>query len=597
MLRVPGADELLRGSLLHLSDSRTLAQWLTHNPFGRSLADRFVAGETLDSAIMAVRELNAESIRGSLDHLGEAVTNPAEAIQSADDDLDILRRLHETGVDCNVSLKLTQMGLDVSQMLCLDNLLRVLDKAREIDQFVRLDMESSRHTEDTLRIFEHLWTRGYRNCGVVLQAYLYRTERDVDWAVELGCRVRLCKGAYAEPPSIAFSEKRDTDANYVKLARRLLDGGRFPAMATHDLRIIREIESWRPDPSSFEFQMLYGVRPQLQRQLVAAGWGMRAYVPFGSDWYAYFMRRLAERPANLMFFLMQLLPHRNGTADRSAAEWASLAGRVALVTGASRGVGRACAEAFAREGAQVAALARSGCDLPDMLCMKGDVASPEDVERAFKQIEERLGPVDILVNNAGILGPSEAVAEADPQQWFDTYRVNVWGAMLCAQRALPKMIARRQGKIINVSSGAALVPIAGYTAYSSSKAALLHFSTCLADEVKSYGINVNCIGVWARTDMWEDQLRQAPMPAVEDAAARGQQPTPEENVDTILFLASAASDHLTGQQGAACQPISEVGCEQLPPVGRSQRRQHNDMRERKQQGHCIHAHDRHETSL
>jgi proline dehydrogenase len=328
MFHVPGADELLRGSLLHMSDSRALAHWLTHNPLGRKLASRFVAGETLDSAIAAVRQLNAGGIRASLDHLGEAVTNPAEAIDAATEYVRILGRLHGSGatdggqLGCNVSLKLTQMGLDISLTLCMDNLLRILDKAEEVGQFVRLDMESSHHTEATLRVFEDAWGRGHRNCGIVLQAYLLRSERDVDRAIELGCRVRLCKGAYAEPPAVAFADKHDTDANYLKLARKLLDGGHFPGLATHDLRIIREIESWQPEPSSFEFQMLYGVRPELQRRLVEDGWGMRAYVPFGSDWYAYFMRRLAERPANLMFFLTQLkdyLPlvgHTDGTAER-----------------------------------------------------------------------------------------------------------------------------------------------------------------------------------------------------------------------------------------------------------------------------------------
>ncbi|HVA25295.1 MAG TPA: proline dehydrogenase family protein [Chloroflexota bacterium] len=306
MFRVPGADEFLRGSLLHMSDSRALAHWLTHNPLGRKLASRFVAGETLDSAIAAVRALNAAGIRASLDHLGEAISNPAEAIDAATEYVRILDRLPVSGVDCNVSLKLTQMGLDISRALCLDNLLRVLDKARDIGQFVRLDMESSHHTDDTLGVFEDVWARGFRNCGIVLQAYLLRTERDVDRAIEIGCRVRLCKGAYAEPPTVAFADKHDTDATYLKLARKLLDHGHFPALATHDLRIIRAIESWRPEPGSFEFQMLYGIRPELQRRLVADGWGMRAYVPFGSDWYAYFMRRLAERPANLMFFLTQL---------------------------------------------------------------------------------------------------------------------------------------------------------------------------------------------------------------------------------------------------------------------------------------------------
>jgi proline dehydrogenase len=314
MFRVPGADELLRGSLLHMSDSRALAHWLTHNAIGRKLASRFVAGETLDEAISAVEALGRSGVRATLDHLGEAITNPAEAIDAATEYVRILDRLDvEFGpqsarpeIDCNVSLKLTQMGLDISRTLCMDNMITILDKAQKVGQFVRIDMESSRHTEATLQVFEDLWGRGYTNCGIVLQAYLFRTEKDVERAIELGCRVRLCKGAYAEPPSIAFADKHDTDANYLKLARRLLAAGHYPALATHDLRIIREVESWRPDPTSFEFQMLYGVRPELQQRLVAGGYRLRAYVPFGSDWYAYFMRRLAERPANLMFFLRQL---------------------------------------------------------------------------------------------------------------------------------------------------------------------------------------------------------------------------------------------------------------------------------------------------
>ncbi|HLY66889.1 MAG TPA: proline dehydrogenase family protein, partial [Chloroflexota bacterium] len=322
---MPGADELLRGSLLHMSDSKALAHWLTHNPLGRGLASRFVAGETLESAIEAVGKLNVNGIRATLDHLGEAVTNPTEAIEAAGDYVRILERLEAVGaVDggpgdwtsgamaCNVSLKLTQMGLDISRTLCMDNLLRILEKAQQMGQFVRVDMESSRHTEETLRVFEDVWQRGYTNCGIVLQAYLYRTEADVERAIELGCRVRLCKGAYAEPPNVAFAEKAETDANYLKLARRLLDAGHYPGLATHDLRIIREIESWRPAAESFEFQMLYEIRAELQQRLVVDGYRLRAYVPFGSDWYAYFMRRLAERPANLMFFLTQLKEYLPG---------------------------------------------------------------------------------------------------------------------------------------------------------------------------------------------------------------------------------------------------------------------------------------------
>ena len=306
MFRVPGADELLRGSLLHMADSRALAYWLTHHSAGRALAKRFIAGETLEDALRVARQLNRQGLAASLDHLGEAVTNPEGAVQAASDYITILEALTGSPGDVNISLKLTQMGLDISTGLCTDNLICILDKGREQERFVRLDMESSRHTADILAVFADVWARGYRNCGIVLQAYLYRTERDVEWAIDLGCRVRLCKGAYAEPPSLAFADKRDTDASYLRLARRLLDAGTYPALATHDARIIREVESWKPGVSSFEFQMLYGVRPELQRRLVKDGYRLRAYVPFGSDWYAYFMRRLAERPANLLFFLKQL---------------------------------------------------------------------------------------------------------------------------------------------------------------------------------------------------------------------------------------------------------------------------------------------------
>jgi len=306
VFHVPGADDVLRGTLLHMSDSKALAHWLTHNPAGRHLAARFVAGEDLDAAIAAVRTLNDGGLMATLDHLGERVTRAEEATAAAAEYVTILDRLHDTGVDSNVSLKLTQMGLDISRQLCLENLLRVLKQAQAIGQFVRLDMESSRHTQDILDVFAEVWAHGYRNCGIVLQAYLHRTERDVEWAIELGCRVRLCKGAYAEPPSVAFAEKHDTDANFVKLARKLLEGQLYPGLATHDPHIISEVKSWNFATSAFEFQMLYGVRPELQRQLAGEGYRVRAYVPFGSDWYAYFMRRLAERPANLIFFLTQL---------------------------------------------------------------------------------------------------------------------------------------------------------------------------------------------------------------------------------------------------------------------------------------------------
>ena len=235
-----------------------------------------------------------------------------------------------------------------------------------------------------------------------------------------------------------------------------------------------------------------------------------------------------------------------------------LAGRVAAVTGASRGIGRACALALADAGATVAALGRSAAALDGLvaeigqrggraLALTADVSDVAAVETAFAKLATELGPVEVLINNAATLGPPEELVLADPAAWFATYRTNVLGCMLCAQAVLPGMIEQRRGKIVNVSSGAALAPIAGYSAYSSSKAALLHLSVCLAEEVKRYGINVNAVGVWAHTAMWDDQLANQPMPAVEQAHSSGWRPTPEENVSAILFLASPAADHVTGQ--------------------------------------------------
>ncbi|MHB8620409.1 MAG: SDR family NAD(P)-dependent oxidoreductase [Chloroflexota bacterium] len=239
-----------------------------------------------------------------------------------------------------------------------------------------------------------------------------------------------------------------------------------------------------------------------------------------------------------------------------------LDGRTALVTGASRGLGRAVALALAGRGARVAAVARGEAGLRqtvesiaagggEALALVADVGDEESVRLAFERAAKELGSIDILINNAAILGPSEEVANLDPAAWEATYRVNVLGTMLCARAALPAMMQRRYGKIVNVSSGAALVPIAGYSAYSSSKAAVIHLTTCLAEEVRPYGINVNCVGVWARTAMWEEQIATNPMPAVGEAARAGWAPAAEENLGAILFLASPQSDHVTGQYLAA----------------------------------------------
>jgi proline dehydrogenase len=282
------------------------------NGLARKFALRFVAGETPDQAIRAVSALNAKGIRASLDHLGENVTRPHEAVAAADSYIDILNLIASTGVDSNVSLKLTQMGLDIDEELCLDNVCRILKRARELDNFVRLDMESSAYTDRTLGMFRRLWNEmGFRNVGVVLQAYLYRTEADVREMNALGARVRLCKGAYNEPPEHAFPRKADVDANYAKLTRLLLTEGNYPGIATHDERLIEYTKRFAASrgisPATFEFQMLYGVRRESQEQLARQGYNMRVYVPYGQEWYPYFMRRLAERPANVVFVLGNLI--------------------------------------------------------------------------------------------------------------------------------------------------------------------------------------------------------------------------------------------------------------------------------------------------
>ncbi len=250
-------------------------------------------------------------IMATVDHLGENVTTPDTAIAAADSYLEILDAITTYRLNSNISLKLTQMGLDIDEELCYRNVARICEHARELNNFVRIDMESSAYTERTLNIFRRLWHEaGYRNVGVVLQAYLYRTENDVREMNRIGARVRLCKGAYNEPPTVAFPRKADVDANFARLTRLLLTEGTYPAIATHDERLINYTKRFAAargiDASRFEFQMLYGVRRELQVALVRQGYNMRVYVPFGTEWYPYFMRRLAERPANVVFVLGNL---------------------------------------------------------------------------------------------------------------------------------------------------------------------------------------------------------------------------------------------------------------------------------------------------
>jgi proline dehydrogenase len=297
---------MLRSAFLYLSNQKQIFNFVRNNRLAKRFANRFVAGETLESALAAVRALNAKGITASLDLLGESVTNESEARQAGRDYLRILDRLNAEKLNGNVSLKLTAMGLDISEDLCVAVTQSVLERAQQLGTFVRIDMEGSAYTERTLRIFEDRLYPSYKeNVGIVLQSYLYRTMQDVQRANQIRCRVRICKGAYQEPASVAYPEKKDVDASYVRCMHALMVDGNYPGLATHDEVIIAEAKRFAKEkgipPDRYEFQMLYGVRRDLQERLVREGYRMRVYVPFGTQWYPYLMRRLAERPANIAF--------------------------------------------------------------------------------------------------------------------------------------------------------------------------------------------------------------------------------------------------------------------------------------------------------
>ncbi len=303
---------MLRSALLYLSDQPKVFSFVRHNRMAKSLATRFVAGETLDMALEAVSRLNAKGITASLDLLGESVHNEAEARESARQYINILDRIKESRLDANVSVKLTAMGLDVGEELCIANMQNILDRARAYETFVRIDMEGSEYTQRTLDIFYNRLFPSYRgNVGIVVQSYLYRTFSDIEYANAAAARVRLCKGAYKEPATVAYPDKEDVDESYLRGMRELLVNGYYPGIATHDERIVRETCRFARDnqiaPDSFEFQMLYGVRRDLQEKLVREGHRMRVYVPFGTQWYPYLMRRLAERPSNVAFLAGNVL--------------------------------------------------------------------------------------------------------------------------------------------------------------------------------------------------------------------------------------------------------------------------------------------------
>ncbi|MFI5231956.1 MAG: proline dehydrogenase family protein [Gemmatimonadales bacterium] len=297
---------MLRNSLLYLSRQPSLFRLVRHNRLAKAMASRFVAGETVDSAVAAVQRLNALGITASLDLLGESVTNEGEARAAGAEYVRLIDAIAKNKLDANVSVKLTAMGQDISDDLCEAIMVSILDRAHQHESFVRLDMEGSAYTTRTIEFFEkRLYPKYPDNVGIVLQSSLRRTWTDVERAIAIRCRVRLCKGAYLEPATVAFPNKADVDRNYVTCMHALMERGRYPGIATHDPAIISIAKAYAAekgiDRSRFEFQMLYGVRRDLQEQLARDGYRLRVYVPFGTQWYPYLMRRLAERPANLAF--------------------------------------------------------------------------------------------------------------------------------------------------------------------------------------------------------------------------------------------------------------------------------------------------------
>ncbi len=296
---------MMRSTLLWLSERQSIFNFVRRNRLAKRFASRFVAGETIESAVDAARELASRGITTTLDLLGESVREPADALQARDTYIAILRAMQQAGVEVNASVKLTQMGFDLDEALCEANLRAILAVARELGGFVRLDMESSEYTQRTLDFHRRLAADFAPHVGVVIQAALRRSPADIAALIASGTRVRLCKGAYLEPADVAFPDKRDVDAQYVRLMEQLLTEATYPGIATHDEVILDHASRFvteRAIPRErFEFQMLYGVRRDLQEKLVADGWRVRVYVPFGTQWYPYLMRRLAERPANIAF--------------------------------------------------------------------------------------------------------------------------------------------------------------------------------------------------------------------------------------------------------------------------------------------------------
>lgn len=303
---------MLRNLLLRLADSRKFQHWASWAGRKSGLANRFVAGETLDEAILVVRNLNRSGIAVTLDLLGEGVVQESEARSAAEAYSRLLSEIALREVDSTISIKLTQLGLDIDADLCRRNLGLILKEAKNHDNFVRIDMESSEHTQKTLELFrEQLEIFGPDHVGIVLQAYLYRSHQDVLDLADTGCDIRLCKGAYKESSGVAFPKKRDVDENFKRLLEIMMTSSLFSSIATHDEKMISHaielIENHDLGPDSYEFQMLFGIRRERQFELQQQGYPVRIYVPFGTKWVPYFMRRLAERPANALFLLRNFL--------------------------------------------------------------------------------------------------------------------------------------------------------------------------------------------------------------------------------------------------------------------------------------------------
>lgn len=301
---------MLKGILLFLSRQKGIQNFMVNFGVTRRVVNRFVSGEELEDGLNAVKKVNSQGGIATLDHLGEEVSEASEAVAAADVYVDALDQIKKWGVDTNVSAKPTQLGLKISKELCEQNFARMIERAKEHSNFVRMDMEGSDCTADTLEVFYRL-RKKYDNVGIVIQSYLYRSEKDVDDVLALGGRIRLCKGAYKEPKEIAFPKIEQVDESFMRLTEKMLKSGIYHGIATHDDKLIEKTKKFAQQNNipkeSFEFQLLYGIRTELVRQLIKDGYNVRIYIPFGRQWYPYFMRRLAERPANLIFFIKNFI--------------------------------------------------------------------------------------------------------------------------------------------------------------------------------------------------------------------------------------------------------------------------------------------------